>query len=757
MIRYKLDIPVPESFEQFESLCLEIFNSEFNYNLKKFGGSGQAQYGIDLIDTAQQIGVQCKLRSPNKGGKLKLQEFKKDIEKATTLPLEKLHYVISTQSIAQFQKHVLHVSDKYPFKIEVWGWDSFKEILRKNTSILSRYMSEIKPENSGLAALTELIKLQENQTFNSNLLPTKSIRSPNFKFIVPELYIEPKLSLLKGFNPDTDASSLEFVSDSFRCTFVISEPGGGKSTFLKKAYWSYCDKFKGGDKSLAPLFFDAKRVLGAKKFNPIQDLSLDIDSLLNDNKCQFIVFLDAIDEALEESSHLFDLLKYFKSPRFNLVLASRKRFYVDIIEKNEELGVLINEVAEIKPWEVESQSIPFMSSVISQVDVSLTPKLQSLNQEKLVDDKLLVKPLNCLLICLILLNKTNLNIRLNSSFSLYDAFFKIFISSESTRAYRPLKPSNLERFYTLLALELFESKASRMIDLLRFLKTNFDCNDLHIREEYTSLLSILPSNDVGRVVVEGFFHETIMEYLIGKSLRESFLLSIEKTQKTLSLNLTYDVNVFFRESLKELNQSQLVTVQKHLKTAYQNSLLSQDYSTDTEKIRGQILYIWGRVPNTDNAFLKLAYENDSSIKVRLSAAISSAHNGYEEIELDYMNRMEPKSEFDIATRSLLLVYFGDVNGDTYSYVDDEKVAWERTRKEIFIRLSLSSAREKALRLWDLTVLRNFFESRPRSADLSSWERKVLMECSTMCSTYSDEKTLKILNLYKWFCKEFNIV
>lgn len=133
--------------------------------------------------------------------------------------------------------------------------------------------------------------------------------------------------------------------------------------------------------------------------------------------------------------------------------------------------------------------------------------------------------------------------------------------------------------------------------------------------------------------------------------------------------------------------------------------------------------------------------------VKISAAISCLYRGLEKEEQQYIEALNVGSEFDLATRSLLLVYFGDVHGDTYTYIDDCQVDWSRTRKEIFSRLSSDSVRNISLRYWDITMLSNFFISRPHTREVSLEEKSILINCTYKHLSFSEHKNLYVEQAY----------
>ena len=57
----EMKVPVPESPDEFEKICLDYIKSTFpNEHADQYGRKGQAQHGVDIVADNFNVLVQCK-------------------------------------------------------------------------------------------------------------------------------------------------------------------------------------------------------------------------------------------------------------------------------------------------------------------------------------------------------------------------------------------------------------------------------------------------------------------------------------------------------------------------------------------------------------------------------------------------------------------------------------------------------------------------------------------------------------------------
>lgn len=90
------ELAFPETEERFEEMCFNLYRLEWqDPGCARLGGTGQKQYGLDIIGTSgsKQIGVQCKHYVKTD---FTLRTIEKDVEKADMAGVAVDHLVFAT-------------------------------------------------------------------------------------------------------------------------------------------------------------------------------------------------------------------------------------------------------------------------------------------------------------------------------------------------------------------------------------------------------------------------------------------------------------------------------------------------------------------------------------------------------------------------------------------------------------------------------------------------------------------------------------
>lgn len=134
------DYAPPRSWEQFEELCADVFQSAWqDPALVRHGRAGQRQNGVDIVGrngAVYPIGIQCKKRSVWPGGKLKTREIDAEIAEALKFrPALKVFYILTTApDDAATLAHVRDLNEEHKkegkFEVVLLGW---AEIVRRAT------------------------------------------------------------------------------------------------------------------------------------------------------------------------------------------------------------------------------------------------------------------------------------------------------------------------------------------------------------------------------------------------------------------------------------------------------------------------------------------------------------------------------------------------------------------------------------------------------------------------------------------------
>lgn len=134
------DYAPPRSWEQFEELCADVFQSAWrDPALVRHGRAGQRQNGVDIVGrngAIYPIGIQCKRRSKWPVSKLTIKEVDAEIKDALNFkPSLKVFYILTTApDDVLLLDHVRRINEQHEkqklFEVVLLGWG---EIVRRAT------------------------------------------------------------------------------------------------------------------------------------------------------------------------------------------------------------------------------------------------------------------------------------------------------------------------------------------------------------------------------------------------------------------------------------------------------------------------------------------------------------------------------------------------------------------------------------------------------------------------------------------------
>jgi Restriction endonuclease len=140
------DYAPPRSWEQFEELCAEVFQSAWrDPALVRHGRAGQRQHGVDIVarnGALYPIGLQCKKRKNWPVNKITTKEIDDEVREALKFkPTLKAFYILTTApDDTHLLNHVRKINSRHQaasFEIVLLGWN---EIVRRAT--LDRHVAE---------------------------------------------------------------------------------------------------------------------------------------------------------------------------------------------------------------------------------------------------------------------------------------------------------------------------------------------------------------------------------------------------------------------------------------------------------------------------------------------------------------------------------------------------------------------------------------------------------------------------------------
>jgi hypothetical protein len=179
----QLDLAPPKNWQDFEDLCQELWQREWNcLAIQKHGRSGQDQKGVDIYGKpdgdSRYHGIQCKLKSRqgSKDSRLTHDEIMREVSAADSFepPLAELIIATTAPSDARIQKFARELSVKRVkqrvFAVEVLAWQEIVLRLAKYPDLIGRFW----PSRTVGPKLDLVLVETENPSVLPKLLPVST-------------------------------------------------------------------------------------------------------------------------------------------------------------------------------------------------------------------------------------------------------------------------------------------------------------------------------------------------------------------------------------------------------------------------------------------------------------------------------------------------------------------------------------------------------------------------------------------------------
>lgn len=145
-----LDIPPPKNWQDFETLCCELWKLIWeDPNAQKHGRSGQKQTGVDIfgLPNGKWAGVQCKLKNNSLKTELTAKEINDEVENAKKFhsPLSDLAIATTAPRDAKAQKLAGQITNKHLkrkqklFPVTIYSWDDILDEIKYYPFLIIRY------------------------------------------------------------------------------------------------------------------------------------------------------------------------------------------------------------------------------------------------------------------------------------------------------------------------------------------------------------------------------------------------------------------------------------------------------------------------------------------------------------------------------------------------------------------------------------------------------------------------------------------
>ena len=164
----------PQSWEEFESLCADVYSRVWKTQLKKHGRQGQPQGGVDVYgqpDGKNYFGIQCKKKRKWPPQDLTTDDIDEEVEKAKTWEpgLERYFIATTAPNDEKVQAHARELTEthrkKKLFSVEVLSWDEITRELASYFEILNKYYPQlfpnVAPQIEAIPAATAKLVVQQ--------------------------------------------------------------------------------------------------------------------------------------------------------------------------------------------------------------------------------------------------------------------------------------------------------------------------------------------------------------------------------------------------------------------------------------------------------------------------------------------------------------------------------------------------------------------------------------------------------------------
>jgi hypothetical protein len=147
-------IPPPENWQDFETLCWDLWRSIWNYpETEKNGRQGQPQHGVDIYGRPEEgtdwAGIQCKGKRNYSEKTIKSKELKEEVEKAKTFtpPLSKFIVATTGQRDQKIQELAREITEEHHkkslFSVDVIFWDDIRDLSIKHPEVFERHYGHL--------------------------------------------------------------------------------------------------------------------------------------------------------------------------------------------------------------------------------------------------------------------------------------------------------------------------------------------------------------------------------------------------------------------------------------------------------------------------------------------------------------------------------------------------------------------------------------------------------------------------------------
>ena len=600
--------------------------------------------------------------------------------------------------------------------------------------------------------LDQLLSFQKLSIMNAPICFSETSFPPSRDFIIPELFIQPKVKPSKNDRRIQQLKDWIGAAPQESITLLTGPAGIGKSFSISWLYYIFLENYRCNmkDRKL-PIYISPHMIV---------NFNLEIQSIISeviayhgfidksiDEDVPMIILIDGLDEVGQDASLklLRSIIKYCK-PNNHIFLACRSEFYLSYLQRDPIINSLITEILILQAWDSKNEGTEFAVSYLKKVNAeNKISRFIELRDKHEGVRKLIENPLHATLLLLIItepgIEYTN---RINSRYELYGVFFSSWLNRETERFEYPLPKETIAEIHLNLAFHLYKNRGST-INLEEYLTslrpkgcklTKIQIETLLKDYRLIGLLRVF-SDEFEKFAVHRYTHESIGDYLVAKYITSSMQSRKDTIRKVIFNQYNNEVNWFTKEYFEQLNKDESAAMCDYMSrqySIYQEEIEKSGFANEMDvridqiKIKEQMLYYIGRLNLGYPArILNKVFLEDKDLIIQRAAAISAILQGDFETEKSYIQTLTPDSEADLINRSMDLAYNGDVNEEPHYYKDLHFVDWTLTKSAILLRLDSIKKRDILLRWWDLRSLKLFLVNRGGSG-FNSKDLAIVKSC-----------------------------
>tara|TARA_R110002167_G_scaffold77944_8_gene216087 strand:- start:17397 stop:21308 length:3912 start_codon:yes stop_codon:yes gene_type:complete len=144
-----LQIPPPKNWQDFESLCCDLWGEIWNDpNTQKNGRQGQRQKGVDVFGRPNQgdewAGVQCKGKDNYSESQVTEEELKEEYKKAKRFKPQITEFILATTAprdakLQELARKITNRHRKRKYVVSIWSWEDIVEIIGKYPNVIAKH------------------------------------------------------------------------------------------------------------------------------------------------------------------------------------------------------------------------------------------------------------------------------------------------------------------------------------------------------------------------------------------------------------------------------------------------------------------------------------------------------------------------------------------------------------------------------------------------------------------------------------------